>query len=150
MSIVVQLWQTKSQHFIQTFYYRIHNSPSLDPEPDESSQFQRIPTNPMLCRPLTHLNLDMNPLSAVPCCLFNYSAYSQVTVHIGRAIPQAVSRRLPTAAARVQTRVWSCGILWWTNVALWQVFSENFGFPCQSTFHLFLHNHLHCHPRLAL
>jgi hypothetical protein len=30
---------------------------------------------------------------------------------MGRAIAQAVSRRLPTAAARVQTRVWSCGIL---------------------------------------
>jgi hypothetical protein len=29
----------------------------------------------------------------------------------GRAIAQAVSRRLPTAAARVQIRVWSCGIL---------------------------------------
>jgi hypothetical protein len=29
----------------------------------------------------------------------------------GRAIAQAVSRRLPTAAARVQNRVWSCGIL---------------------------------------
>jgi hypothetical protein len=29
---------------------------------------------------------------------------------VGRAIAQAVSRRLPTAA-RVQTRVWSCGIL---------------------------------------
>jgi hypothetical protein len=29
----------------------------------------------------------------------------------GRAIAQAVSRRLPTAAAGVQTRVWSCGIL---------------------------------------
>jgi hypothetical protein len=29
----------------------------------------------------------------------------------GRAIAQTVSRRLPTAAARVQTRVWSCGIL---------------------------------------
>jgi hypothetical protein len=28
----------------------------------------------------------------------------------GRAIAQEVSRRLPTAAARVQTRVWSCGI----------------------------------------
>jgi hypothetical protein len=26
-------------------------------------------------------------------------------------------------------------------VALGQVFSENFGFPCQSTFHLLLHNH---------
>jgi hypothetical protein len=39
-------------------------------------------------------------------------------VRRGRAIAQAVSRRLPTAAARVQTRVWSCGILWWTKVAL--------------------------------
>jgi hypothetical protein len=29
----------------------------------------------------------------------------------GRDIAQAVSRRLPTAAVRVQTRVWSCGIL---------------------------------------
>jgi hypothetical protein len=29
----------------------------------------------------------------------------------GRVIAQAVSRRVPTAAARVQTRVWSCGIL---------------------------------------
>jgi hypothetical protein len=29
----------------------------------------------------------------------------------GRAIAQAVSRLLPTAAARVQTLVWSCGIL---------------------------------------
>jgi hypothetical protein len=35
----------------------------------------------------------------------------------GRAIAQAVSRWLPTAAARVQSRVWSCGILWWTKVA---------------------------------
>jgi hypothetical protein len=34
-------------------------------------------------------------------------------------------------------------------VALGQVFSENFGFPCQSTFHLLLHNHLHYYPRLA-
>jgi hypothetical protein len=30
-------------------------------------------------------------------------------------------------------------------VALGQVFSENFGFLCQSTFHLLLHNHLHYH-----
>jgi hypothetical protein len=29
----------------------------------------------------------------------------------GRAIDRAVSRRLPNAAARVQNRVWSCGIL---------------------------------------
>jgi hypothetical protein len=31
--------------------------------------------------------------------------------YFGRAIAEAVSRRLPTAAARVQNRVWSCGIL---------------------------------------
>jgi hypothetical protein len=36
------------------------------------------------------------------------------------------------------------------KLALGQVFSEeNFGFPCQSTFHLLLHNHLHYHPSLA-
>jgi hypothetical protein len=67
----------------------------------------------------------------------------------GHAIAQAVSRRLPTAAARVQTRIWSCGILWWAKVALGQVFSENLCFPCQSTFHLLLQDHLHYHPRLA-
>jgi hypothetical protein len=49
----------------------------------------------------------------------------------GRAIAQAVSRRLPTAAA------------------LGQVFSENFAFPCQFTFHLLLYNDHHYHPRLA-
>jgi hypothetical protein len=67
----------------------------------------------------------------------------------GRSLAQAVSRRLPTAAARLQTRVWSCGILSWTKVALGQVVSENFDFPRPSTFHLLLHNHLHYHPRLA-
>jgi hypothetical protein len=30
---------------------------------------------------------------------------------LGRAVAQAVSRWLPTTEARVQTRVWSCGIL---------------------------------------
>jgi hypothetical protein len=34
-------------------------------------------------------------------------------------------------------------------VAQGQVFTQNFGFPCQSTFHLLLHNHLHYHSRLA-
>jgi hypothetical protein len=29
------------------------------------------------------------------------------------------------------------------KVALGQVFSEYFGFPCQSLFHQFLHNHHH-------
>jgi hypothetical protein len=33
-----------------------------------------------------------------------------IYVHLGRAIAQAVSRWLPTAAVRDQTRVRSCGI----------------------------------------
>jgi hypothetical protein len=78
-----------------------------------------------------------------------FSKARNLSIYLGRAIAQAVSRQLPNEAARVQTRVWSCGILSWTKVALGQVFSENFGFPCQSTFHLLLHNHLHYHPRLA-
>jgi hypothetical protein len=45
----------------------------------------------------------------------------------GRAIAQAVSRWLPTAAARVPSRGFVVG-----KVALGQVFSEYFGFPCQS------------------
>jgi hypothetical protein len=69
------------------------------------------------------------------------TTYAQEQQHaviqfVGRTIAHAVSRRLTTAAAWVQTRVWSCGILWWTKVTRGQVFSENFGFPCQSTFHL--------------
>jgi hypothetical protein len=48
----------------------------------------------------------------------------------GRAIAQAVSRWLPTAAARV----WQVGFVV-DKVALGQVFSEYFGFPCQSSFH---------------
>jgi hypothetical protein len=39
------------------------------------------------------------------------SFLSDIAFTVGRAIAQAVSRRLPTLAARVQTRVWSCGIL---------------------------------------
>jgi hypothetical protein len=37
------------------------------------------------------------------------------------------------------------GYVWFVvdKVALGQVFSEYFGFPCQSSFHQLLHNHLH-------
>jgi hypothetical protein len=56
----------------------------------------------------------------------------------GRAIAQVVSRWLPTAA------VWglSLGLVMWDfvvdKVALGQVFSKYFGFPCQSLFHQLL------------
>jgi hypothetical protein len=35
------------------------------------------------------------------------------------------------------------------KVALGQVFSEYFGLPCQSSFHLLLHNQHHYHPGLV-
>jgi hypothetical protein len=57
-----------------------------------------------------------------------------LTFTVGRVISQAVSRRLPTAAARVTIRVWSCGILWWTEVALGQVFPRTSVFPANLHF----------------
>jgi hypothetical protein len=52
----------------------------------------------------------------------------------GCAIAQAVSRWLPTAAARVRAQVGQVGIVV-DRVALGKVFSEYFGFPCHSSFH---------------
>jgi hypothetical protein len=52
---------------------------------------------------------------------------------VARPLP-AVSRWLPTAAARVRARVWQVGFVV-DKVALRQVFSEYFGFRCQSLFH---------------
>jgi hypothetical protein len=54
-----------------------------------------------------------------------------------RAVAQAVSCWLPTEADSVRIRA-ACGVCG----ALGQVFSEYFGFPCQS-FHQFLHYHNH-------
>jgi hypothetical protein len=54
---------------------------------------------------------------------------------------EAVSRWLPTVAARV----WQVGFVM-DKVALGQVFSEYFGFPCQNhSFNQLLHHH-HNHP----
>jgi hypothetical protein len=58
-----------------------------------------------------------------------------ITDTFGRAITQAVSRWLPTAAARVRARVWSSGVFVVDKVELGQVFPEYFGFPSESSFH---------------
>jgi hypothetical protein len=55
------------------------------------------------------------------------------------------SRWLPTAATHVRVLA-KCGGFVVEEAALVQVFSEYFGFPCQS-FHQFLHHHNH--PGLA-
>jgi hypothetical protein len=61
---------------------------------------------------------------------------------MGRAIAQVVSRWLPTAVAQVGAQVWQVRFVV-DRVGLEQVFSEYFGFPCQSLFHQILHNHNH-------
>jgi hypothetical protein len=65
-----------------------------------------------------------------------------MTGNIGRALAQAVTLRLPIAAARARIRAEYVGFVV-DKAALGQVFSEYFSFPCQS-FHQFLHhdNHL--------
>jgi hypothetical protein len=58
---------------------------------------------------------------------------------IGRAIAEADSRWLHTAAVRV----WQVGFMV-DKLASGQFFSEYFGFPCQnSSFHQLLHHHNH-------
>jgi hypothetical protein len=52
----------------------------------------------------------------------------------GRAIAEAVSRWLPTTAARVRARVWQVRFVV-DEEASGQVFSEYFGFPCRKPFH---------------
>jgi hypothetical protein len=59
---------------------------------------------------------------------------------MGHEIAQAVSRRLPTAAARVRARVRSCGICGGQNDT-GAGFLRILRFPCQFPFHRLLHNH---------
>jgi hypothetical protein len=75
----------------------------------------------------------------LPAC----SMVPQPTTLPGRAIAQAVSCWLPTAAARVRARVWQVGF-GEDKVASGQVFSEYFGLSCQNrSFHQLLHHHNH-------
>jgi hypothetical protein len=59
-----------------------------------------------------------------------------------RAVAQAVSCWLPTAAGRVRVRAQLVGFVK-DEVVLGQVFSEYFGSPCQWSFHQFLHHNNH-------
>jgi hypothetical protein len=70
-----------------------------------------------------------------------FSSYAANDV-IVRAIALEVSRRLPTAEARLRARSDYVRFVV-DRVALGQVFSEYFGFPCQFSFHQLLHTHNH-------
>jgi hypothetical protein len=76
-----------------------------------------------------------NYSSSSECCIF-YVGFK------GRVVAHAVSRWLPTAAAWVRARSGHVAFVV-DKVALGQVFSEYFDFPCQSSFHQILHPHNH-------
>jgi hypothetical protein len=65
----------------------------------------------------------------------------QIGWFYGRAIAHAVSRRLPTTAARVRGQVMSCGICGGQSDTGAGFPPEYFGFPCQFSFHRLLHTH---------
>jgi hypothetical protein len=60
----------------------------------------------------------------------------------GVAIAQAISRRLPTPAARVRAQVKSCGICGGESDTGAVFVSEYFGFLSQFSLHRLLHTHL--------
>jgi hypothetical protein len=85
-----------------------------------------------------------------------YTATCSKSVSQGRAMAQAVSRRPPTAEARVRSQVspWN---LWWTKWHWDKVFSEFFGFPLSISFYRCSitrkrtknNHHLHLHHRVG-
>jgi hypothetical protein len=68
--------------------------------------------------------------------------YVMLFMHVGRAVVQGVRRWLPTEAVLVRSRIWSSGICV-DKLELGSVFSEYFGFLCQSSFHQTLHHRNH-------
>jgi hypothetical protein len=74
--------------------------------------------------------------------LVKISQLAQKSHRLGRATAQAVSRWLPTPAAGFKPGSGQVGFVV-DKVALGQVFSEYFGFPCQYSFHQILHHHNH-------
>jgi hypothetical protein len=67
------------------------------------------------------------------------------TARSGRAIAEAVSRWIPTTAARVRAQVWQVG-LWWTKWRRGRFFPSTSVSPAKNrSFHQLLHHH-HNHP----
>jgi hypothetical protein len=91
----------------------------------------------------TYIMFFLPPHSKVSLTTFTFNYFPSAFYNsTGLAITQADTRRLPTAAASVPSQVGSCGICG-GQVALGQVFSECFGFPCQFSFNRMPHKHHH-------
>jgi hypothetical protein len=79
-------------------------------------------------------------------CCSSYLKVSSVLHNAQGRVTIAVSRRLPIAAAWFDRKSGHVGFVM-KKVALEQVSSEYFGFPCQFPLHQMLH--IHCHPGLV-
>jgi hypothetical protein len=107
-----------------------------------------------LCREIQLSLLSSMSIYSIPCEYVYVQLHTHMYMHAGevrakqmlrgRAVAQAVSRWLPTVAARVASGQHVGFVM--DKEALGQVFSEYFGFPCQ-LFHQFLHHPNH--PGLA-
>jgi hypothetical protein len=76
------------------------------------------------------------------CSTTDISLRDQVLLKVGRDIAQAVSRRLPNGAPGFESRSGNVGFVV-DKVALGQVFSEHFGFPCKFLLHRLFYIHHH-------
>jgi hypothetical protein len=92
----------------------------------------------MWCK-LLEVNTEWRSLSVT---VGPHVSFLQLSIILGRAIAQAVSRWLPTAEAWIRARVQQVGFMV-DKVALGMGFSEYFGFPRPSSFHQILHHHKH-------
>jgi hypothetical protein len=138
----------------QTCRYRIITTNDNDRVTHHvTSTFSMMPVTSMISRKHTKFcnirfeNICMNYLTMCrniwticAICKTNTVTTSSVTANKGRAVALAVSHWLPTAAARVRARSGHVGFVV-DKVALGQVFSEYFGFLCQSSLHQILHPH---------
>jgi hypothetical protein len=79
---------------------------------DGSSLRTNSSENPRISQTFLHLCKTVNIVHFEEYCYFHRTTLRCIPeeYHWGRAIAQAVSGRVPTAAAQVRAHVWSCGI----------------------------------------
>jgi hypothetical protein len=84
--------------------------PSDSWEASSRSEFTNILRTRRFTSVYTRARIESQIILSIPPRSISQSIFLYLPQHKGRAIAQEVSRRLPTAAARVRAQVRSCGI----------------------------------------